>query len=198
VKVYSLQSCVFTQIESKKLNCGNGLELVVGSGIIATLHKKIANQRKDFHHKLSTTLITKAQVIGMESLNVKGMSRGRLAKSVHDAGWGFFTRMLEYKANWYGREIVKLGRFERSTGCCSQGGVIGPKLKLGIDTWTCDCGVTHDRDLEANNWIKTVVKEKVSRGTAEPAITHGESKPLPDKLSSGKPTRGTVKTKCYA
>jgi putative transposase len=117
---------------------------------VARAHARVADARRDFHHKLSTTLIRENQAVHVEDLTVKGLARTRLAKSVHDAGWSAFTGMLEYKARLYGREFRRIGRFEPTSQVCSAcGAKDGPK-PLSVREWTCkECGTVHDRDLNA-------------------------------------------------
>jgi putative transposase len=124
---------------------------------VALIHEKIANQRKDFLHKLSTNLVNNHDTICLEDLNVKGMIKNhKLAKSVSDASWGEFNRQLEYKANWYGKNIIRIGRFEPSSKTCNVCGLINNGLTLSDREWTCECGVTHDRDLNAAINIKNI------------------------------------------
>ena len=117
---------------------------------VARLQVRAADARRDFQHQLSTRLIREHQTVCVESLNVAGLGRSNLAKSIHDAGWGQFTAMLAYKAKLYGRTIVKVDRrFPSSQRCSACGHRDGPK-PLTVRTWTClGCGVTHDRDLNA-------------------------------------------------
>ncbi|MCT2586836.1 RNA-guided endonuclease InsQ/TnpB family protein [Actinophytocola gossypii] len=77
------------------------------------------------------------------------MARTRLAKSVHDAGWSQFTAMLGYKAARHGRVFGRVDRWLPSTRLCSTCGAVGEKLSLNVRTWTCPCGVVHDRDINA-------------------------------------------------
>ncbi|MFE3542522.1 RNA-guided endonuclease InsQ/TnpB family protein [Nocardia sp. NPDC059177] len=116
---------------------------------VAKVHAKVADARRDFAHKQSTALIRENQAVYVEDLCVKGLARTRLAKSVHDAGWGMFTRMLEEKAARYGRVVVKVDRFFPSTRTCSTCGVVGEKKPLHVRMWACPCGAVHDRDLNA-------------------------------------------------
>lgn len=118
---------------------------------VAQIHEKIANSRKDFLHKTSAFAVKNFGFIGVEDLNVKGMVRNRsLAKSISDASWGEFLRMLEYKCQWYGRELVKVGRFYPSSKACNECGFIVRSLPLAIREWKCpECDATHDRDLNA-------------------------------------------------
>lgn len=124
---------------------------------VALIHERIANQRKDFQHKLSTRLIRENQAVALETLNVCGMQRnGRLARSIADAGWSQFVTMLEYKARWNGKTILRIGRFEPSSKLCSCG-IINAELSLSDRVWTCiECGVTHDRDVLAASNIKRI------------------------------------------
>ncbi|WP_031109323.1 RNA-guided endonuclease InsQ/TnpB family protein [Streptomyces sp. NRRL S-146] len=116
----------------------------------ARAYAQVTDARKEFHHQLSTRLISENQGIAVESLSVAGLARTRLAKSVHDAGWTAFVNMLEYKAQRYGRSLIKIGRFEPTSQTCSTCGVKdGPKA-LSIREWTCTaCGTVHDRDHNA-------------------------------------------------
>lgn len=133
---------------------------------LALLHEKVANQRKDFLHKTSTKLIRENQTICIEDLNVAGMVKNhKLAFSISDSGWSEFVRQLEYKANWYGKNILKIGRFEPSSKTCSCCGNINRELTLKDRTWTCVCGVTHDRDLNASINIKNFALKNYFSGT---------------------------------
>ncbi|WP_067476356.1 RNA-guided endonuclease InsQ/TnpB family protein [Nocardia amamiensis] len=116
---------------------------------VAKTHAKVSDRRRDWAHKNSTRIIRDNQAVFVEHLCVKGLARTRLAKSVHDASWSIFTRMLEEKAGRYGRVFGKIDRFFPSSQLCSEcGRVDGPK-PLHIREWTCPCGAVHDRDLNA-------------------------------------------------
>jgi putative transposase len=121
------------------------------------LHEKIANQRKDFLHKTSSKLISENQTICTEDLNISGMLKNHsLAKSIFDAGWGEFVKQLEYKAEWYGKNILKIGRFDPSSKTCSSCGYINRDLKLSDREWTCPkCSSVLDRDVNAAVNIKS-------------------------------------------
>ena len=118
---------------------------------VARLHAKIADSRKDFLHKLSTRLINENQVIAVESLSVSNMQKNRhLSKSIGDASWSEFLRQLEYKAHWYGRELIGIDRWYPSSKRCSDCGHTVPKMPLNVRQWTCpECGSEHDRDVNA-------------------------------------------------
>ena len=130
---------------------------------VARAHADVADARKEFHHQLSTKLIRENQTVAVEDLAVCGLARGRLAKSVHDAGWSQFVSMLEYKAQRYGRTFVKVGRFEPTSQVCSAcGHRDGPK-PLDVREWTCpSCGTWHDRDHNAAKNVKAAAGLAVS------------------------------------
>ena len=118
---------------------------------VARQHEQIANQRRDFIHKLSRRLVDENQVIWIEDLNVKGMLANRhLAKSISDAGWSEFTRQLEYKGEWYGCRVSKADRFFPSSKRCHVCGHINQALRLANREWVCaECQTHHDRDQNA-------------------------------------------------
>jgi putative transposase len=117
---------------------------------VARAHARVAGSRRDFHHKVSTAIIRDNQAVYVEDLCLKGLARGRLAKSVHDAGLGAFVSMLEYKAKRYGRWFGKIGRWVPSTSPCSGCGVNEGRKPLHVRQWTCRaCGAVHDRDHNA-------------------------------------------------
>jgi putative transposase len=118
---------------------------------VARLHAKIADARRDFQHNVSTRLIRENQVICLEDLNVAGMLKNHcLAKAIADVGWSSLVRMIEYKAKWYGRTVVKISRWEPSSKTCSACGYKRDSLTLAVREWICpQCGVVHDRDRNA-------------------------------------------------
>ncbi|MCO8273118.1 transposase [Actinoplanes sp. TRM 88003] len=121
---------------------------------VARAHARVADTRRDWQHKLSTTIIRENQAVYVEDLCVAGLGRTRLAKSVHDAGWASFTGMLEYKAQRYGRTFGRVDRFFPSTRMCSACGRINEKMALNVRAWDCSCGAAHDRDVNAAKNVK--------------------------------------------
>ena len=140
----------------------------------ALIHEKITNSRMDNLHKVSNQLVNDYDIITLEDLNVKGMVKNhKLAKHISDASWGTFVRLLEYKADWNDKQIVKINRWYPSSKTCCECGWINQDLNLSIREWTCkSCKTTHDRDLNA---AKNILKEGlkiISSGTGD--YTGGE------------------------
>ena len=119
---------------------------------VARLHEKVMNQRTDFLNKLSTEIIKNHDIICIEDLNVKGMLRNhKLARSISDVSWSSFVAKLQYKADWYGREIIKVNQWFPSSQICSECGHKDGKKSLDIREWTCPiCHTHHDRDINAS------------------------------------------------
>ena len=119
--------------------------------VVARIHEKIANSRKDFTQKMTTKLVNENQVIGIESLKVKNMVKNRkLSKHIHDANFGEIVRQLEYKADWYGRKVSAISQWFPSSKMCNEcGSLYSGKWSLAIRTWSCECGAIHDRDHNA-------------------------------------------------
>ena len=150
---------------------------------VARIHARIADRRRDYQHKLSTHIIRENQIVCVESLTVKHMVKNHsLAKAISDVGWSEFIRQLEYKAEWYGRTIVKIDRWYPSSKRCFDCGHVLDSLPLDVREWTCpECGAHHDRDINAANNI-------LSAGLAVRAC--GEAvRPGAVKTNSGKPQR---------
>ncbi|WAU79610.1 RNA-guided endonuclease TnpB family protein [Streptomyces sp. Qhu-G9] len=117
---------------------------------VAKIHARIADRRRDNLHKITTRLVRENQTLVIEDLTVRNMVKNRkLARAISDAAWSEFRSMLEYKARWYGREVVAVDRWFPSSKLCSTCGSLQDKLPLNVRTWTCDCGIVHDRDVNA-------------------------------------------------
>lgn len=142
--------------------------------VVALLHEKVRNQRRDYLHKISRELVDRYDTICLEDLDVKGMTarlepiqdgnggflrNGQAAqtaksRAISDCGWRELRSMLEYKAEWAGKNISIIGRFDPSTKMCSSCGKLNRKLMLADRKWTCACGARHDRDVNAAKNIK--------------------------------------------
>jgi putative transposase len=117
---------------------------------VARIHARISDRRRDFLHKLSTRLVRDNQTIVIEDLNVSGMVKNRrLARVISDASWSEFRSMLEYKAAWYGRDMIVIDRWVPSSKICSSCGALTDSMPLSVRDWTCYCGAVHDRDVNA-------------------------------------------------
>lgn len=152
---------------------------------VAKIHEKIANSRLDTLHKVSKELVDENQVICIEDLNVKGMIKNRkLSKHIADASWGNFVNLLQYKCDWYGRELVKVNRFFPSSRTCNECGWINQDLNLSIREWTCVNGHKLDRDVNAS---LNILKEGLKIYGEELAITKAENRKTTSVASSLKP-----------
>jgi len=140
---------------SKKVKGSNSRKKSVFK--LAIQHEKVANQRKDFLNKLSSKIISENQTICIEDLAVSNMIKNhKLAQAISDCGWSMFVNMLEYKADWYGKNLLRIGKFEPSSKLCSKCGAKNDTLTLADREWLCaNCGTLHDRDLNAAINIKT-------------------------------------------
>ncbi|OEV04568.1 RNA-guided endonuclease InsQ/TnpB family protein [Streptomyces oceani] len=129
---------------------GDGANRAKARRKVARVHARIADRRRDMLHKVTTRLVHENQVVVIEDLTVRNMLKNHsLARAISDAAWHEFRTMLEYKAQWYGRELVVLDRWFPSSKLCSTCGTLADKLPLNVRTWTCDCGTIHDRDVNA-------------------------------------------------
>jgi putative transposase len=117
---------------------------------VALVHARITDRRRDHLHKVTTRLVHENQVVAVEDLTVRNMLRNHsLARAISDAAWSELRRMLEYKCQWYGRELRLVDRWYPSSKLCSQCGALKEAMPLSIRTWTCTCGAVHDRDVNA-------------------------------------------------
>jgi putative transposase len=119
--------------------------------VIAKLHRKVRDARKDCAHKASGTIVKNHDVVIVEDLNIKGMVQNRkLSRAISDAGWGMFLDMLRYKLQWAGKKLVSIDRYFASSKTCSCCGAVKESMPLRIRTFECDtCGLVLDRDLNA-------------------------------------------------
>ncbi|WP_327730437.1 transposase [Streptomyces sp. NBC_00487] len=130
---------------------GDGTNRAKARRKVARVHARIADRRRDMLHKLTTRLVRENQTLVIEDLAVRNTVKNHtLARAISDASWSEFRSMLEYKAAWYGREVIAVDRFFPSSKLCSSCGTLQKKMPLGVRMWTCDsCGTTHDRDVNA-------------------------------------------------
>lgn len=134
---------------------------------VAKVHLKIRNQRADFLHKLTTSLVQNHDGLCTEDLSLKGMAKTKLAKSVLDAALGEFRRQLEYKSVWHRKHLAVIDRWYPSTKLCRECGTLNT-LTLADRLWTCGCGAVHDRDLNAAQNIRAEgLRMMVAAGHAE-------------------------------
>ncbi|GIH82430.1 transposase [Planobispora rosea] len=117
---------------------------------VARAHARIADRRRDHLHKLTTRLVRENQTVVIEDLTVRTMVKNHsLARAISDASWRELRSMLQYKAQWYGRDLVVIDRWFPSSKLCSACGAVQQSMPLGVRTWQCACGATHDRDVSA-------------------------------------------------
>lgn len=119
---------------------------------VANLQAHIKNQRRDFSQKLSAKLILKNDIIFIEDLQIKNMIKNhKLARNIADVSWSEFIRELEYKADWYGKRVIKIDKFYPSSQLCNCCGYQYSNTKdLNVRDWICpNCGNKHDRDVNA-------------------------------------------------
>ena len=169
---------------------------------LAKLNKKINDSKFNYLHEVTNTLINENQVICIEDLNVKGMIKNhRLAENISEMNFGEFVRMLEYKAGWYGRVVVKVDRFYPSSKTCNHCGYIKKDLKLSERKWICPvCGEVIDRDYNAACNIRDKGIE-ILVGSRTPELTLVEN-PIMDErsvmsLKSNDSLKQEVKTNFY-
>ncbi|MET7518806.1 RNA-guided endonuclease TnpB family protein [Streptomyces sp. NPDC005480] len=130
---------------------GDGANRAKARRKVAKIHARITDRRRDGLHKLTTRLVRENQTLVIEDLTVRSMVKNRsLARAISDAAWSEFRGLLEYKAAWYGRDVVAVDRFFPSSKLCSTCGTLAERMPLNVREWTCEgCGTTHDRDVNA-------------------------------------------------
>ncbi|MFC4021316.1 RNA-guided endonuclease InsQ/TnpB family protein [Micromonospora sp. GCM10011542] len=118
---------------------------------VARIHARVADRRRDLPHKLSTRLVRDNQTVVIEDLSVRSMLRNHsLARAISNAAWSGLRNMIEYKAAWYGRQVIIVDRWYPSSKTCSTCGQINTSMPLSVRSWTCSgCCTTHDRDINA-------------------------------------------------
>jgi putative transposase len=122
---------------------------------VARVHARITDRRRDHLHKLSTRLVRENQAVVIEDLHVRNMLHNHsLARAISDAGWRDLRSMLEYKCQWYGRDLVVVDRWLPSSKVCSACGAVQDRMPLSMREWTCRCGAVHDRDVNAARNIR--------------------------------------------
>ncbi|MFG3317501.1 RNA-guided endonuclease InsQ/TnpB family protein [Streptomyces sp. NPDC048171] len=136
---------------------GDGANRAKARRKVAQVCARITDRRRDLLHKLTTQLVRENQTIVIEDLAVRNMVKnGSLARAISDAAWSEFRSMLEYKAQWYGRDVIAIDRWFPSSKLCSACGTLQDKMPLNVRAWTCACGATHDRDVNAAKNILAV------------------------------------------
>ena len=160
---------------------------------VARVHARIQDCRREWLHRESSALVNESQVICAEDLNVAGMLRNHcLARALADGALAELQRQLEYKASWYGRTFVRVGRWFASTKTCSACGLLLEKLPLSVRSWTCPaCGTVHDRDQNAARNIRRegLRMLELPRGPREVMRVEGVNPPRGRRVSplAGRP-----------
>jgi len=158
---------------------------------LARLYEKVNNQRNDFLHKLSHKYTNDNQIdtICIEDLSLSGM-KALWGRKTSDLSWGEFTRQLKYKSDWYGKNLIRIGRFDPSSKICSKCGNINHNLDIETRSWTCEkCSTHHDRDINAAKNIKDFGMNQYQLGAECTEVTPLEKKAL---AKNGKKNSETV------
>lgn len=175
--------CLQRRVSRKKNGSANRKKAIRR---LALAYEHVTNKRKDFLHKASTRIVRDSQVgvICVEDLAVSNMIKNHnLAQAISDVSWHEFVRLLQYKCEWSGKQLVKVDRFYPSSKTCSDCGLVAD-LRLSDRVWTCECGATHDRDINA---AINIQKEGLR--------ISGKGIPVEPVESSA--IVGTVKQECY-
>ncbi|MEV6973156.1 RNA-guided endonuclease TnpB family protein [Kitasatospora sp. NPDC093806] len=160
---------------------------------VGKVHARIADRRRDFLHKLTTRLVRENQVVVIEDLTVRNMLKNRrLSRAIADASWTEMRSMLEYKADWYGREVITVDRWFPSSKLCSACGTLQGRMPLNVREWTCDCGTTHDRDVNAarNILAAGLAVAACGDGVRPQRSTPGGQSSVKQEIVPAPPTRG--------
>jgi putative transposase len=170
---------------------GDGANRAKARRKVAKIHARITDRRRDGLHKLTTRLVRENQTLVIEDLTVRSMVKNRsLARAISDAAWSEFRGLLEYKAAWYGRDVVAVDRFFPSSKLCSTCGTLAERMPLNVREWTCEgCGTTHDRDVNA-------AKNLLAAGLAVTACGAGvrpQRRPPGGQLATKQETHGAIR-----
>lgn len=156
---------------------------------LARIHRRTENRRTDFMQKISTDIVRRYDTVCIEDLNVKGMMQNhRLAGTIGSASWSSFVRMLEYKSEWYGVNLLKADRFDPTSQLCSRCGYRNRDTKdLTVREWTCpECGTHHDRDVNAAvNILNAAIKKYNEQSPAVTGITDADGADSENKTGTG-------------
>jgi putative transposase len=142
--------CAQRQLSRKKTN--DSKNRAKQKGVVAKLHEAVSNRRHDFVHQLSARLVFKNHEtsFAVEDLHIKGMVKNRkLSRAIADSGWRKFINVLTYKCEWHSKNVLKIGRFAASSKTCNACKIKRKELPLQVREWRCECGVLHDRDINA-------------------------------------------------
>lgn len=155
---------------------------------LARIHRRTENRRTDFMQKISTDIVRRYDTVCVEDLNVKGMMQNHdLAGTIGSASWSSFIRMLEYKSEWYGVNLLKAGRFDPTSQLCSRCGYRNRNTKdLTVRDWTCpECGTHHDRDVNAAvNILNAAIKKYDEQSPAVTGITDADGADSESKIGT--------------
>ncbi len=159
---------------------------------VARVHARITDRRRDHLHKLTTRLVRENQTIVIEDLTVRNMVKNRsLACAISDAAWRQFRTMLEYKADWHGRDVIAVDRWFPSSKLCSACGKPAEKMPLNVRKWTCRCGTVHDRDVNAaRNILAEGLSVAACGGGVRPQRTNVRTGQSPVKQETRRVTAG--------
>lgn len=171
---------------------GDGANRAKARVKVARIHARITDRRRDTLHKVTTRLVRENQTIVIEDLTVRNMVKNRsLARAISDAAWRQFRTMLEYKAQWRGRDVIAVDRWFPSSKLCSVCGALAEKMPLNVREWTCRCGTVHDRDVNA---AKMILAEGLSvaacGGGVRPQRTNVRTRQSPVKQETQRATAG--------